>query len=139
VERLFPRAALVTPNLHEASALLGRPVGDLAAMRAAARDLAALGARAVLVKGGARADGVDVLFDGERVVEIPGPRVETENVQGTGCTLSAAICARLARGDALLEAVRGAKRYLVGALRRSYSVGRGRGPVDHLHPLSGEA
>jgi hydroxymethylpyrimidine/phosphomethylpyrimidine kinase len=139
VERLFPRAALVTPNLHEASVLLGRPVEGLAAMRTAARDLGALGARAVLVKGGARADGVDVLFDGERVLEIPGPRVDTENVHGTGCTLSAAICARLARGAPLLDAVRGAKAYLVEALRRSYSVGRGRGPVDHLHPLSGEA
>jgi hydroxymethylpyrimidine/phosphomethylpyrimidine kinase len=139
VERLFPRAALLTPNLHEAAALLGRPVEGLAGMRSAARDLAALGARAVLVKGGARADGIDVLFDGERLVEIPGPRVETDNVHGTGCTLSAAICARLARGEPLLDAVRGAKVYLVEALRRSYRVGRGRGPVDHLHPLSGEA
>jgi hydroxymethylpyrimidine/phosphomethylpyrimidine kinase len=139
VERLFPLAALVTPNLHEAAALLGRPVEGLPAMREAARALAALGAAAVLVKGGAAADGVDVLLDGGRLVEIPGPRIETENVHGTGCTLSAAICARLARGEPLLDAVRGAKAYLVEALRRSYSVGRGRGPVDHLHPLSGRA
>ncbi|BDG01029.1 bifunctional hydroxymethylpyrimidine kinase/phosphomethylpyrimidine kinase [Anaeromyxobacter oryzae] len=136
VERLFPRAALVTPNLFEAEALLGRPVRDLAAMREAARELARSGARAVLVKGGALAgDAVDVLFDGERLVEIPGPRVDTRNVHGTGCTLSAAICARLARGEGLVDAVRGAKAYLVEALRRSYAVGRGRGPVDHLHPL----
>jgi hydroxymethylpyrimidine/phosphomethylpyrimidine kinase len=139
VERLFPRATLVTPNLHEVSRLLGRLVEDLDAMRSAARDLAALGARAVLVKGGARVDGLDVLWDGARLVEIPGPRVETDNVHGTGCTLSAAICARLARGDGLLDAVRGAKAYLVEGLRRSYTVGRGRGPVDHLHPLSGQA
>jgi hydroxymethylpyrimidine/phosphomethylpyrimidine kinase len=139
VERLFPRATLLTPNLHEAAALLGRPVDDLPAVRAAARDLARLGARAVLVKGGARLGGVDVLFDGDQLLEIPGPRVETENVHGTGCTLSAAICARLARGATLHDAVRGAKAYLVEALRRSYSVGHGRGPVDHLHPLSGEA
>jgi hydroxymethylpyrimidine/phosphomethylpyrimidine kinase len=136
VERLFPRAALVTPNLFEAEALLGRPVRDLAAMRDAARALAALGARAVLVKGGALAgEAVDVFFDGERLVEIPGPRVDTRNVHGTGCTLSAAICARLAQGEPLLDAVRGAKAYLVEALRRSYTVGHGRGPVDHLHPL----
>jgi len=139
VERLFPLAALLTPNLHEASALLGREVEGLEGMRSAARDLARLGARAVLVKGGARAGGIDVLFDGERLAEIPGPLVDTANVHGTGCTLSAAICARLARGAPLLEAVRGAKAYLVEALRRSYSVGHGRGPVDHLHPLSGEA
>lgn len=138
VERLFPRAALVTPNLFEAEALLGRPVRDVGAMREAARALAALGARAVLVKGGALAgEAIDVFFDGERLVEIPGPRVDTRNVHGTGCTLSAAICARLALGDALLDAVRAAKAYLVEALRRSYTVGRGRGPVDHLHPLTG--
>ncbi len=137
VERLFPRAALVTPNLFEAEALLGRPVRDLEAMRTAARDLRALGAAAVLVKGGALAgEPVDVLFDGDRVVDLPGPRVETANVHGTGCTLSAAICARLALGDALLDAVRAAKVYLTEALRRSYSVGKGRGPVNHLHPLS---
>jgi hydroxymethylpyrimidine/phosphomethylpyrimidine kinase len=136
VERLFPCAALVTPNLFEAEALLGRPVRDLAAMREAARALVRSGARAVLVKGGALAgDAVDVLYEGERLVEIPGPRVDTRNVHGTGCTLSAAICARLARGEALVDAVRGAKAYLVEALRRSYAVGRGRGPVDHLHPL----
>ncbi len=136
VERLFPRAALVTPNLHEAEALLGRAVRDLPAMRAAARDLRDLGARAVLVKGGALAgDAVDVFFDGARLVDVPAPRVETRNVHGTGCTLSAAIVARLALGAELLDAVRGAKAYLTEALRRSYSVGRGRGPVDHLHPL----
>jgi hydroxymethylpyrimidine/phosphomethylpyrimidine kinase len=138
VERLFPRATLITPNLHEAEALLGRSVRDVPAMRAAARDLAALGARAVLVKGGALAeDAVDVFFDGDRLVEITGPRIDTKNVHGTGCTLSAAICARLALGDELLDAVQGAKAYLVEALRRSYTVGHGRGPVDHLHTLTG--
>jgi hydroxymethylpyrimidine/phosphomethylpyrimidine kinase len=136
VERLFPLAALVTPNLHEAGALLGREVRDLAAMRAAARDLCDLGARAVLVKGGALAgDAVDVFFDGARLVDVPAPRVDTANTHGTGCTLSAAICARLALGDELLEAVRAAKAYLVEALRRSYAVGKGRGVPQHLHLL----
>jgi hydroxymethylpyrimidine/phosphomethylpyrimidine kinase len=136
VERLFPLATLVTPNLHEAGALLGRAVADLAAMRAAARDLVALGARAVLVKGGALAgDAVDVFFDGARLVDVPSPRIDTPNTHGTGCTLSAAICARLALGDDLLEAIRAAKAYLTEGLRRSYAVGRGRGVVHHLHPL----
>jgi hydroxymethylpyrimidine/phosphomethylpyrimidine kinase len=136
VERLLPLATLVTPNLHEAEALLGRPVRDLPAMREAARDLARLGARAVLVKGGALpGDAVDVLFDGERVIDLPAPRVDTPNTHGTGCTLSAAIAARLARGEPLVEAVRGAKEYLTEGLRRSYAVGRGRGVVDHMHPL----
>lgn len=136
VERLFPLATLVTPNLHEAAVLLGRPVEGLDGMREAAHALRGLGARAVLVKGGALAPGaVDVFFDGQRLEEIPGPRVDTANVHGTGCTLSAAICARLALGLELLEAVRGAKAYLLEALRRSYTVGKGRGPVDHLHAL----
>jgi hydroxymethylpyrimidine/phosphomethylpyrimidine kinase len=137
VERLFPLAALLTPNLHEAEALLGREVRDVPAMRAAARDLAALGARAVLVKGGALpGDAVDVLFDGASVVELFAPRIETANTHGTGCTLAAAISARLACGDGLEDAVRGAKAYLTEGLRRSYTVGRGRGVLDHLHPLA---
>lgn len=137
VERLFPRAALVTPNAHEAGLLAGRPVRDVASMREAARALHALGARAVLVKGGGlEGDAVDVFFDGARLEELRSERVETRNTHGTGCTLSAAICARLALGDGLVEAVRGAKSYLVEGLRRSYAVGRGRGVVDHLHPLT---
>lgn len=134
---LFPRAALLTPNLPEAEALLGRPVRDLAAMRQAARDLRALGPAAVLVKGG-RLPGapVDVFFDGERLEEILAPRVDTRNVHGTGCALSAAICARLALGAPLLEAVRRAKAWLTEALRRSYATGKGRGTPDHLHALT---
>jgi hydroxymethylpyrimidine/phosphomethylpyrimidine kinase len=136
VERLLPLATLVTPNLLEAAALVGRPVRDVAEMREAARALHARGARAVLVKGGALAgDATDVFFDGAALVELPGPRVDTRNVHGTGCTLSAAICARLALGAPLLDAVRGAKDYLAEGLRRSFAVGKGRGIPDHLHPL----
>jgi hydroxymethylpyrimidine/phosphomethylpyrimidine kinase len=134
---LMPLAALLTPNLHEAEVLLGRAVRDLAAMRQAARDLRALGPAAVLVKGGGLPGApVDVFYDGERLEEILAPRVETRNVHGTGCTLSAAICARLALGAPLLEAIRRAKAWLTDALRRSYAVGKGRGPVDHLHALT---
>ena len=137
VERLFPRATLVTPNLHEATALLGWPVEDLAGMRRAAVALLAYGPAAVLVKGGALPSGdpVDVLAFGKDLVDVPGPRVETANVHGAGCTLSAAICARLALGDPLPEAVRAAKAYVVEALRRSYAVGKGRGPLHHLHAM----
>jgi hydroxymethylpyrimidine/phosphomethylpyrimidine kinase len=137
VERLLPLAALVTPNLPEAEALLGRPVRSLAEMRVAARDLRALGPAAVVVKGGhLDGDAVDVFFDGKHMEELRAERIETNNTHGTGCTFSAAIAARLALGVDLAEAVRGAKDYLTEAIRRSYSVGHGHGPVDHLHPLT---
>jgi hydroxymethylpyrimidine/phosphomethylpyrimidine kinase len=137
VERLFPLATVLTPNLPEASALLGREVRTLPAMKDAARALVGRGLRAVVVKGGhLEGDAVDVFFDGERLVELPAPRIATANTHGTGCTYSAAIASRLALGGELLEAVRGAKAYLTEAIRGSYAVGRGHGPVDHLHPLT---
>ena len=137
-ERLLPLATVVTPNLPEAEALLGRPVRTLPEMREAARALRAMGPRAVVVKGGhLEGDAVDVFWDGERMEDLSAPRIATKNTHGTGCTYSAAIASRLALGDPLLEAVRGAKAYLTEAIRRSYSVGRGHGPVDHLHPLTG--
>jgi hydroxymethylpyrimidine/phosphomethylpyrimidine kinase len=137
VKLLFPLATIITPNLYETEALLGRPVRSLPAMREAARDLQARGPRAVVIKGG-HLEGdqaVDVFFDGREMVELPAPRIHTPHTHGTGCTYSAAMAARLALGASLLEAVRGAKEYLTEAIRRSYAVGRGHGPVDHLHPL----
>lgn len=137
VELLFPVAAVITPNLFEAEALLGRPVRTLEAMREAARELKERGPRAVVVKGGhLKGDAIDVFFDGRRMEDLPAPRIPTKNTHGTGCTYSAAIAARLALGAGLLEAVRGAKDYLTEAIRRSYSVGQGHGPVDQLHPLT---
>lgn len=137
LEQLVPRAFLLTPNLREAAAFLGREVRSLDDMRAAARDLLALGPAAVLVKGGAleSGDAVDVFCDRRGTVDLRAPRIDTRNVHGAGCTLSAAICARLARGDEVLDAIRGAKAWLTEGLRRSYTVGRGRGPVNHLHEL----
>jgi hydroxymethylpyrimidine/phosphomethylpyrimidine kinase len=138
VERLLPLAHVLTPNLPEAEALLGRAVPTREAMAAAARDLQALGPRLVVVKGGhlEGEDVVDVVYDGRRLEELSAPRVHTRNTHGTGCTYAAAIAARLALGADPFEAVRGAKEYLTEAIRRSYSVGRGHGPVDHLHPLT---
>jgi len=136
-ERLFPLAEVVTPNLAEAEALLQRPVRSLESMAQAARDLHALGPRAVLVKGGhLEGDPVDVFFDGRRLEELRAARIDTRHTHGTGCTLSAAIAARLALGADALEAARGAKAYLTEAIRGAYALGRGAGPVDHLHPLT---
>lgn len=136
LEHLFPRALLVTPNLMEAGALLGRAVTSLEQMREAARELKARGPRAALVKGGhLKGDAVDVLCDEEGLLELPAPRIDTRNTHGTGCTYSAAIAARLALGAPLRQAVRDAKDYVTEAIRRSYAVGRGHGPLDQLHPL----
>ncbi|HVR70184.1 MAG TPA: bifunctional hydroxymethylpyrimidine kinase/phosphomethylpyrimidine kinase [Vicinamibacteria bacterium] len=137
-ERLFAVAEVLTPNLPEAEALLGRPVRTREAMREAARELQGRGPRVVVVKGGHLAgdEAVDVFYDGRRLEELSAPRVATRNTHGTGCTYSAAIAARLALGSEPLEAVRGAKEYLTEAIRRAYGVGRGHGPVDHLHPLT---
>ena len=137
VKLLFPLATIITPNLYETQALLGRPVRSLPAMREAARELRTRGPQAVVIKGG-HLEGdqaVDVFFDGQQMVELPAPRIHTPHTHGTGCTYSAAMAARLALGASVLEAVRGAKEYLTEAIRRSYGVGRGHGPVDHMHPL----
>jgi hydroxymethylpyrimidine/phosphomethylpyrimidine kinase len=136
-ERLLPLASVVTPNLPEAEALLGRDIRTLEDMRAAARALLACGARAVVVKGGhlLEGDAVDVYDDGTTAFEMRAPRIDTPHTHGTGCTFSAAIAARLALGDALPDAVRAAKAYVTEAIRGGYAVGRGHGALDHLHPL----
>lgn len=138
---LFPLAAVVTPNLYEASALTGREIQDRGGMEDAARALFDLGPRAVLVKGGhlPSGDAVDVLYDGGEPVHLGAPRYDTDDTHGTGCALSAAIAARLARGDALEVAVRFAKTYVAGAIRHGLRLGGGFGPVNPGWDLSGAA
>lgn len=131
---LFPLASVITPNLHEAGALLGREVRTLEDAESAARDLAVFGPHAVLVKGGHLEDrpddAIDVLsVDGESI-HISGPRFDTQDTHGTGCALSAAIAARLARGDDLEGAVRYAKDFVAGAIEHGLRVGKGYGPVN---------
>jgi len=133
IRRLLPLATVVTPNLAEAEALVGRRVRDVAAMRDAARALVDLGARAALVKGG-HLDGPphDVLCTGGVLHDMAGQRVDIGRTHGTGCTLSAAITAELARGRALEEAVARARRWVARALTSAPAVGRGGRPLDHL-------
>lgn len=130
---LLPRALLVTPNAREAERLTGVKVTTRAEQAEAARALLALGARAALVTGGHIEDGahvVDVLIDEDGTHEISGPRIETPNTHGTGCVLSAAITAALARGAPLTDAVRRAKEVVTVALEHSLTLGAGPGPVD---------
>lgn len=129
---LFPRAFLLTPNLEEASMLTRTEVCDVASMRQAAERLAAMGPKAVLVKGGHLAgDAIDVLFQEGKWLEFSAPRIETRHTHGTGCTYSAAITASLAAGDDLRTAVGKAKRYITEAIRSNPGLGSGSGPVNH--------
>jgi len=131
VTKLFPLATIITPNLHETAALLGREIDDLEGMEQAARSLYAMGPRSVLVKGGHLAgSATDCFFDGRSVTFLEQERIATPHTHGSGCVLSAAIAALLARGLMLPEAVAEAKSFITGALRGAYPVGRGPGPVN---------
>jgi hydroxymethylpyrimidine/phosphomethylpyrimidine kinase len=131
---LVPRCAVVTPNLPEAAALVGFPVESEAEMLEAGLALLDAGAAAVVVKGGHRPDTADDLYlDRETVEWLRSDRIATRCTHGTGCTLSAAIAAGLAKGLAIFEAVRAAKTYLTEAMRAGYEVGDGHSPVNHFH------
>jgi len=136
-EHMFPLGVLVTPNLREAEILLGREeIKDPDAMRKAARDLVHIGARAALVTGGAlEGDAVDILFDGREMHEYQAPR-RGPRAHGAGCTLSAAIAARLALGDSLHDAIGVAKKFVTRAIEESPALGRGARPLNHLVTLS---
>jgi hydroxymethylpyrimidine/phosphomethylpyrimidine kinase len=134
-ERILPLATLVTPNLAEASGLVGEAVLGREDMREAARALLELGPAAVLVKGGHLEEATvaaDLFADGSTEVWVEAERIETPNTHGTGCTLSAAIAAHLARGTELLDAVRAGKAFVTEAIRHSLRLGAGIGPVDQL-------
>jgi hydroxymethylpyrimidine/phosphomethylpyrimidine kinase len=137
-ECLFPLASLITPNLPEAAALLGDSVAsDAAAIAKQGRQLLAMGARAVLIKGGhgKGSESIDYLFFGSDVIALPAPRIPTANTHGTGCSLSSAIAAGLAKGETLEQAVRGAKTWISAAIAAadSLGVGHGHGPIHHFH------
>jgi len=133
VERLLPLAEVVTPNLYEAQGLVGGgEITSLGAMREVAEALHTKGPRYVVVKGGHLPGDVatDVVYDGERFTELTGPRFDTDDTHGTGCTLSAAIAARLAHGDEVVAAIRAAKEFVSGAIERGLRIGKGYGPVN---------
>ncbi len=138
VRRLMvPRAALLTPNAPEAEALTGVSVADLDGQRRAGEALLAMGARAVLMKGGhvAGPTVVDLLMTASGETMMEGPRIETTSTHGTGCTLASAIAAGLARGQPMETAVAQAWAYVAEAIRRAPGLGGGHGPLDHGWPL----
>jgi hydroxymethylpyrimidine/phosphomethylpyrimidine kinase len=148
VRELFPRAALITPNLDEAVLLLGRDISDASVLESAGRDLLAMGARAVLLKGGHLPgdDLMDLLVQPNSPSErLSSRRIHSNNVHGTGCTLSSAIAAYLALGLGLSEAVHCARQFIVQAIAHGADIttGHGHGPLNHgfapvpMHALHG--
>ncbi len=138
---LIPKATLITPNLPEASVLLDREVETMEDMTRAVKDLAGIGCPNVLLKGGhlTHGDSCDLLYQKstDTMTKLPGTRINTPNSHGTGCTLSSAVCANLAKGIELETAVRNAKAYITGALAAGaeYTTGKGHGPVHHFYEI----
>jgi len=134
-KELLPLALVVTPNIPEAEALTGMTIRTLVDRKEAARRIAALGARHVVVKGGHEEDAeesADLLYDGQSFIMIATPRIRTSNTHGTGCTFAAAIAAELAKGRSVEEAVRTAKRFVHCAIGHGISIGHsGFGPTNH--------
>ncbi len=138
VDRLFPLATVITPNLDEASLLLNRPIAAVGELSAAAQALLSQGAQAVLLKGGHLPGDqvVDLLAQpGRADVVLASRRMASRNTHGTGCTLSSAIAAHLALGEPLERAVRAARDYILGAIQAGagVQVGQGHGPLNHGH------
>ena len=136
--KLIPRASLITPNLPEAAALLNEPVASSeAAIESQGKRLLSMGCAAVLIKGGhgQGAESIDYLVRGSGTVALAAPRIATKNTHGTGCSLSSAIAAGLARGEDLETAVRNAKSWVSAAIAAAdrLGVGHGHGPIHHFH------
>jgi hydroxymethylpyrimidine/phosphomethylpyrimidine kinase len=131
---LLPKALVVTPNAEEAEVLSGRPVTNLEEAKTAAKAIAGMGPRYVVVKGGHFGDdATDILFNGTSFREYRSPRVETTSTHGTGCTFASAIAAGLAWGLPMEEAVANAKEYVYRAIINAFPVGHGQGPLNHFH------
>jgi len=135
IEELLPLAFVVTPNIPESEVISRIKVSSLDGMREAARRIKSIGCEYVLVKGGHLKwsdEAIDILYDGKDFYDFPSPRIETKNTHGTGCTYSAAICAGLAKGLNAREAIRQAKDYVTEAIRNSFNLGKGHGPLNHF-------
>ena len=129
--KLLPHAFLITPNVPEAARLAEMEVTDLLTMEKAAAVISRLGAKNVLVKGGhLKGDPVDVLWTAGENHSLPAERVDTTHTHGTGCVFSAAITARLAKGEDLVTAVKAAKQFITAAIQNSPGLGQGYGPVN---------
>jgi hydroxymethylpyrimidine/phosphomethylpyrimidine kinase len=131
---LLPLATVVTPNIPEAEDLTGISISTDADVRRVAQAIIDMGAQSVVVKGGHR-DGppTDVYYDGNQFLEFTTERIPTSNTHGTGCTFASAVAAFLAHGNTVPQSVERAKEYVTAAIRASYPIGKGHGPLHHFH------
>ena len=132
---LIPLSLVVTPNIPEAEVLTGMQIDNGPSVERAARQIYDLGAKNVIIKGGHASgeESIDILFDGAGFHEFSAPRINTKNTHGTGCTFSSAIASGLAKGDDVFTAVQTAKNYVTEAIRHTYPIGQGHGPLNHFH------
>lgn len=136
IRTIIPLADVLTPNIPEAECISGMKIETLDDVRKAAVVIHNMGCKAVLIKGGhAIGDAEDTLFDGETYYSFKSERIDTKNTHGTGCTLSSAIAANLARGADVRTAVENAKAYVTTAIRHALPLGKGCGPTHHFYDL----
>ncbi len=135
IEELLPVAHVITPNIHEAQAMLNMEIRTRDDMREAAARIKKMGCGWVVIKGGHFEDeheATDIVWNGNDFFILSGPRIDTKNTHGTGCTFSSAIAAGLARGYNTLKAIQQAKKYISMAIKESFSIGSGHGPTNHF-------
>jgi hydroxymethylpyrimidine/phosphomethylpyrimidine kinase len=138
IEKLFPLPYLVTPNLYEAEIITGLKIKNVEQMVKAAKKILKMGPKNVLVKGGhlcEEQDAIDILVNNEeKIYRFASPRIKTKNTHGTGCTYSSAIAAELAKGYALNDAIKTAKKYIDSAIKNAQflQIGHGHGPLNHM-------
>lgn len=136
IKKLLPLAMVVTPNIPEAEVMTKMSIRNFAQMEEASKVIYQMGAKSVLLKGGhLEKDSTDLLYNGREFHYFSSPRIATKNTHGTGCTLSSAITANLARGYSLQESVSQAKEYITIAIQHSLSIGKGVGPTHHFYSL----
>ncbi|MDX1808561.1 MAG: bifunctional hydroxymethylpyrimidine kinase/phosphomethylpyrimidine kinase [Sulfurospirillaceae bacterium] len=136
IDILIPMATIITPNILEAGVIVGYEIKTLEDMKKAALDLHKLGCSYVLIKGGQHIENAtDVLYDGDKFYLLKSEMLKTQNTHGTGCTLSSAIAANLAKGMNVETAVNAAKIYITDAIKQGFAIGQGVGPVHHFYDL----
>lgn len=132
ITHLLPLATIVTPNIPEAEVITGSSIKNMDDMTQAAKEIVAMGSKAVIVKGGhLEGEPLDLLFDGIEFTTFKGTRVQTRHTHGTGCTFAACITAELAKGKGLLDSIHTAKAFISAAITKELGLGRGHGPTNH--------